>query len=129
MLLLDTSTLVDLEHELASHRVGLVRKFLGENKSSDVACSTVSVGELAVGKDEAATRVFLSRLRKIALSEEIAYRAARLDRELRREGIRLGENDTWIAATALHYSATLVYSEGDFSRVKGLKRASLDPKN
>jgi predicted nucleic acid-binding protein len=129
MLLLDTSALIDLEQELADRQVGPVRRFLGGNKGCDLACSTISVGELAVGQEEAATRVFLNHLRKIALSEEIAYRAARLDRELRREGAQLGENDTWIAATALHYSATLVHSDGDFSRVKGLKRASVNPGN
>jgi predicted nucleic acid-binding protein len=41
------------------------------------------------------------------------------------KGRRLGENDNWIAATALHYSATLVYADGDFDRVNGLKRAKL----
>jgi predicted nucleic acid-binding protein len=125
MLLLDTSALIDLEQELAARRVGPVRRFLGSHKSSDLACSTVSVGELAVGTDEGATRFFLNRLRKIALSEEIAYRAARLDRELRARGLRLGENDTWIAATALQYSATLLHSDGDFSRVAGLKQVSV----
>jgi predicted nucleic acid-binding protein len=41
------------------------------------------------------------------------------------KGQRLGENDNWIAATALHYSATLVYADGDFDRVNGLKRANV----
>ena len=41
------------------------------------------------------------------------------------KGRRLGENDNWIAATALQYSATLVYADGDFDRVNGLKRAKL----
>jgi predicted nucleic acid-binding protein len=40
----------------------------------------------------------------------------------RRKGQRFGENDTWIAATAQQYSATLVYTDGDFDRVDSLKR-------
>jgi predicted nucleic acid-binding protein len=34
---------------------------------------------------------------------------------------RLGENDAWIAATALYYSARLIGREKAFGRVPGLK--------
>jgi len=85
----------------------------------------VTVGELASGEDETVVRVFLRHLRKLPLSEAIAYRAGQLDKDLMSKGQRLGENDNWIAATALHYSATLVYADGDFDRVNGLKRANL----
>jgi predicted nucleic acid-binding protein len=122
MLLLDTSALIDLERELAQLEVGPIRAYLGRRKGEDLACSTVTVGELAAGGDETAIRVFLRLLRKIPLSEAIAYRAGELDRDQMRRGQRLGENDTWIAATALHYSATLVYTDGDFDRVTGIKR-------
>ncbi|MGQ0506080.1 MAG: type II toxin-antitoxin system VapC family toxin [Myxococcaceae bacterium] len=125
MLLLDTSTLIDLEQELAELRVGAVRTFLGRHKAQALACATVSVGELASGSDEESVRFFLRRLRKLPLSEAVAYRAGELDRELSRKGRRLGENDNWVAATALHYSATLVYSDGDFDRVPNLKRHPL----
>jgi len=122
VLLLDTSVLIDLEHELFDRRVGPVRTFLGRRGGEDLGCSTVTVGELAAGADEEATRFFLRRLRKIALSEAIAYRAGALDRQLAGVGKRLGENDNWIAATALHLAATLVFSDGDFQRVPRLKR-------
>jgi predicted nucleic acid-binding protein len=125
MLLLDTSVLVDLERELSEKAVGPVRSYLGRNRGEDLACSTVTVGELAVGQNEIAVRVLLRRLRKIPLTEAIAYRAAELDRIQLRKGQRLGENDTWIAATALHYSATLVHTDGDFDRVIGIKRSRL----
>jgi predicted nucleic acid-binding protein len=125
MLLLDTSALIDLERELADRRVGPARAYLGRNQGESMACSTVTVGELATGGDEAGIRIMLQRMRKIPLTEAIAYRAGQLDRMLLQAGRRLGENDNWIAATALHYSATLVYSDGDFDRVPGLKRAFL----
>ena len=99
----------------------------GENRAEDLACSTVSVGELAVRGSDLSVRVFLARIRKIQLSEAIAYRAAALERGLLSAGQRLGENDNWIAATALHYSATLVYTAGDFNRVEGLRRLHLSP--
>jgi predicted nucleic acid-binding protein len=121
VLLLDTSVLVSLEHELAEARVGDVRTFLGRHRSEVFACTTVTVGELAAGAPATAVRFMLRRLRKLALTEAIAYRAGELDRELAKTGMRLGENDNWIAATALHYAATLVFVDGDFRRVPKLK--------
>lgn len=67
-------------------------------------------------------RPFLRRLRKLPLTEAIAYRAGALDRQLARLGRRLGENDNWIAAAALQLSATLVFADGDFLCVPKLKR-------
>ena len=125
MLLLDTSALIGLERELAQRRVGRVRAYLGKHLGDNLACSTVTVGELASGEDETAVRVLLRHLRKLPLSEAVAYRAGRLDREMMSKGQRLGENDNWIAATALQYSATLVYADGDFDRVAGLKQAKV----
>ena len=126
MLVLDSSALIGLERELADRRVGRGRAFLGEHMGEDLACSTVTVGELASGGDETAVRVLLRRLRKLPVSEAIAYAAGTLDKDLMKNGQRVGENDNWIAATAMHYSATLVYAAGDFDRVRGLKRAKLE---
>jgi predicted nucleic acid-binding protein len=125
VLLLDTSALIDLEHELAHGTVGPVRSFLGRHRGEALACSTVTVGELASGADEESIRFFLRRLRKIPLDEGIAYRAGELDQHMARSGRRLGENDNWIAATALRYSATLLHVDGDFQRVPRLKRHQL----
>jgi predicted nucleic acid-binding protein len=125
VLLLDTSVLVGFEHELSERRVGEVRTFLGSHRAEIFACTTVTVGELAVGASETAVRFMVRRLRRIPLTEAIAYRAGELERELRRSGLRLGENDNWIAATALHLSATLVFMDGDFLRVPRLKTRRL----
>jgi predicted nucleic acid-binding protein len=126
VLLLDTSVLVNLEHELSDRRVGDVRAFLGSQRSEVFACATVTVGELAAGASETSVRFMLRRLRRIPLTEAIAYRAGELERELARIGMRLGENDNWIAATALHLSATLVFIDGDFRRVPRLKSRQLE---
>jgi predicted nucleic acid-binding protein len=122
MLLLDTSALIALERELAGREVGPVRTCLGRRKEEELACSTITVGELASGGSETSIRVLLRHLRKIPLSEVIAFRAGELDKKQMRMGQRLGENDNWIAATALHYSAVLVYVDGDFDRIEGMKR-------
>jgi predicted nucleic acid-binding protein len=48
---------------------------------------------------------------------EIAYLAGRLDRVLTAGGARLGENDNWMAATALYSGEPLVTNDADFDRV------------
>jgi predicted nucleic acid-binding protein len=60
---------------------------------------------------------FLAPFRVVQLSRAIAWRMAALQGYLSR---RLGENDAWIAATALSYEATLVAREKAFGRVPRL---------
>jgi len=43
-----------------------------------------------------------------------------IEYDAEREGTPLGENDLWIAATALAQGATVVTSDTDFQRVSGL---------
>lgn len=127
MLLLDTSTLIELEHELADQLIGPIRRFLGAEKRDALACTAVTIGELAAGTlNEQKVRVLVQHLRKVSINEVIAYRAAALERQLSAHGQRLGANDNWIAATALVYSATLVHCDADFVRVPGLKQRHLD---
>ena len=45
---------------------------------------------------------------------------ARIKRETERNGMRLDENDLWIAATALSLRAILVTTDSDFQRVSEL---------
>ena len=60
---------------------------------------------------------FLAPFRVVTLSRAIAWRTAALQSSLSR---RLGENDAWIAATALSYEATLIGREKAFARVPRL---------
>ncbi len=53
----------------------------------------------------------------ITLKPEIAYLAGRLERALSAKGQRLGENDNWIAVTALYYGEPIVTNDNDFVRV------------
>ena len=118
MLLLDTSFLIEMEDELAGQRRGAALAVLAARRSSPVAISIVSFGEFAEGFVEPlALDEFINRFRVLQLSRAIAWRAAALQNSLAR---RLGENDAWIAATALVYGATLVARERAFSRVPRL---------
>jgi predicted nucleic acid-binding protein len=58
----------------------------------------------------------------IEIDENIAWIASRIARELRTGGQHIGDNDIWIAATALAFSLPLVSRNARrFSRVSGLQ--------
>jgi predicted nucleic acid-binding protein len=119
MLLLDTSFVIELERELAGNRVGVARSFLRSRKRVAVAISIITVAEFAEGYVSMNdVEAFLSRFRVIQVSRSIAYKTAALQSHLKQ---RLGENDAWIAATALAYGADLAGRERAFRRVPQLR--------
>ena len=123
MLLLDTSFLIELEAEYAAKTIGPAHRFLLAHRDRQVAVSIVALGEFAEGfEDKWEVEVFLSRFQVVQLSRAIAYKAAAMQRA---QPQRLGENDAWIAATALAYNAELVGRENAFKRVPRLKYSPL----
>jgi hypothetical protein len=118
MLLLDTSFLVEFEDELVRERPGPAAALLAARRTEPVAISMITLGEFAEGfLDPVALNEFLRPFRVLQLSRMIAWRTALLQTSLSR---RLGENDAWIAGTAIVYGATLVGRERAFSRVPRL---------
>lgn len=118
MLLLDTSFLVEFEDELATRKPGAAMAVLGAHRRSAIAISIITLGEFAEGFTDPRSLVeFLAPFRVAQLSRAIAWRTAVLQSSLSR---RLGENDAWIAGTALAYGATLVAREKAFQRVPHL---------
>jgi len=118
VLLLDTSFLVEFEDELVNQKSGPARAVLATHRRQAVAISIITLGEFAEGfTDPKALVQFLAPFRVVQLSRAIAWRTAALQGSLTR---RLGENDAWIAATALSYEATLVAREKAFERVPRL---------
>lgn len=119
MLLLDTSFLVELEAEIVERRTGPARRLLAARPLEPVAVSLVALAEFAEGfEDLADVEAFCSRFKIVPLSRAIAYRCAELQRRIPQ---RLGENDAWMAATALAYDAELVGRERAFARVPRLR--------
>jgi hypothetical protein len=118
MLLLDTSFLIEFEDELVNRKSGPARAVLATQRRQAVAISIITLGEFAEGfTDPKALVEFLAPFRVVQLSRTIAWRTAALQGSLTR---RLGENDAWIAATALSYEATLVARGKAFERVPRL---------
>ena len=123
VLLLDTSFLIELEAELVERRAGPARRLLASRPLEPTAVSVISLGEFAEGfEDIAMVEAFLSRFKGVTLSRAIAYRCAEFQRRLPQ---RLGENDAWIAATALAYGAELFGRERAFTRVPRLRYVAI----
>jgi len=125
MPLLDTSFLVEYERELREQTLGSARRLLQARGREPVAISVVTLGEFAEGfETEKEAEAFISRFQVVQLSRAIAYKAAAMQSALPQ---RLGENDAWIAATALVYDAELAGRENAFKRVPRLKYSPLKP--
>jgi predicted nucleic acid-binding protein len=83
--------------------------------------SIVTWGELAVGFESSAEMDYLFRgARILHLHVQVAWEASRIERELRDQGGKLGENDNWIAATARIWGLRLVSRDEAFARVPNL---------
>lgn len=70
---------------------------------------------------EAEARKLFSQLDCVAVPERAGDRYAAIKSAAERQGTPLGENDLWIAATALSINAVLVSTDSDFRRVGALK--------
>ena len=107
-----------MEEELTERKFGPALAFANAHRRAEPRISIITLGELAAGSaEEAGVRKFLARYRVVSLKPEIAYLAGRLERALSIKGQRLGENDNWIAATALYYGEPIVTNDHDFARV------------
>jgi predicted nucleic acid-binding protein len=126
-MLTDTTFWIDLLQERAG-RTSESRPaydFLARNRAYTLRVSMITWGELAEGFREAGGLDWLlRRVRVLALPRQIAWEASRIQRELGAQGLRLGENDCWIAATARAWGMPVVTRDEAFKRVPRLQLAA-----
>jgi predicted nucleic acid-binding protein len=93
------------------------------HRAQEFSVSVVTWGELAAGFEKIGdVEHILRRIKIHYLPLHVAWQASRIERQLGQSGQRLGENDNWIAATALAFGLRLVTNDEDFRRVSGLRR-------
>ncbi len=110
-MLLDTTFLIDLQHDLRGARPRGAAGFLQSRPSAPVFISLISWMEFAEGygtEREESCHEFLSRFPLLLPDISIAWRASRLSRQLREQGRRVGDHDLWIAATAMELGKPVV---------------------
>ena len=123
-LILETTFLVDLERELASGREGRAQRFLQANEYRAMHVTFTIAGELAAGprlSDRANWDRMVEPFVVLGCTPEVSWRYGRLYRYLKDNGLAIGANDLWIAATALVFGMPLVTrNERHFARVPDL---------
>ena len=116
---------------LMERRPEVVARMAGMGERDRVAICTIARGEILYGlermppgrrrrENETAAAELFETIPCDDLPETVADAYARIKYEAERKGTQLGENDLWIAATALTRGATVVTSDTDFGRVRGL---------
>lgn len=122
MKLLDTCFLIDLQRELKRREAGPATRFLRSHPGESFAISVVTVTEFLEGFDEpAAGERLLRPFPWLEVTAEVARRAARIRRDLRLRGERIGDFDILIAATAQVADCPLVTDNtAHFARITAL---------
>ncbi|MGP1457745.1 MAG: type II toxin-antitoxin system tRNA(fMet)-specific endonuclease VapC [Treponema sp.] len=104
-------------------------KFLSISPN-EIKISAIVKAELLLGAFKSRTREqttnkiekFLSPFAIVDFTNEMTYEYAKIRKDLEQAGIKIGANDLFIVATALHENATLItHNMKEFSRVKNLK--------
>ena len=119
----DSTFFVALDRERQRNRFGPAHAFLQAHADEEVAMSDITRGELARGFDRREDwLVFCADFTVYKIDDAVLWTAAEVFRDLRKRGLPTGENDLWIAATALVAGQPLVTSNlKDFSKIHGLQ--------
>jgi predicted nucleic acid-binding protein len=124
----DTTFVIHLEREFRRKQAGEATAFLQAHPRDVPHISLVTVAEFAEGFEphqRSACDAALRFYTVLDLDRDVAWRAAQLSRQLGRSGLPIGDNDIWIAATALHHRMALVTrNTAHFQRISGLKLVS-----
>ena len=123
-MIIDTTFLIDLQREFVRGETGPATTFLERNRSVTLKVSVVTVGEFLEGYDPERVvegRRLFAGFEMLAVDQAVAMQYAAFSRSLRSLGVRMGDNDIWIAATAMDAREPLVTRDAEhFRRVVGL---------
>jgi predicted nucleic acid-binding protein len=126
-LILETTFLVDLERELGRGAAGPAHRFLDVHRTHRLFITYTIAGELAAGASLAQRERwedFLAPFRLLAFTEDVSWEYGRAYRYLQENGLLIGGNDLWIAATAIAYGIPLATrNTRHYQRVPGLQLA------
>jgi tRNA(fMet)-specific endonuclease VapC len=124
-MLFDTTFLVHLEREVRQNRQDRAHRFLRTHPRALLHISIITVGEFAAGFDESRQQDCWAALQRYAvldLDNRTAWLYGQLHRTLRRANRLIGDNDLWIAATALQHGLPVVTDNLDhFQRIERLQ--------
>ncbi len=127
-MILETTFLIDLERERRADNPGSAHRFIQAHAEDAFYLTFTIAGELAAGASLSirdAWERFLAPFHILATSREVEWQYAEAYRHLQANGMLIGANDLWIAATALAHDIPLVTRNlKHFRRVPGLEIVS-----
>ena len=123
-MILETTFLVDLDREISRGITGPAQEFLERHAEERLYITFTIAGELAAGPrvdDRESWEALVSPFRILEINRDVCWEYGRAYRYLRENGLLIGANDLWIAATGLAYRAPVVTrNERHYRRVPGL---------
>jgi tRNA(fMet)-specific endonuclease VapC len=123
-LILETTFLVDLDRELLAGRPGPACAFLEAHSGEQLHLTFTVAGELAAGpglQGRTQWEQLIGPFELLPATTDVCWQYGRAYRYLITNGLTIGANDLWIAATALAFGKSLVTRNvRDFQRVPGL---------
>ena len=125
-MLFDTEFLIRRAGQRGAREKARTTGFLSAHPASALYNSRVCWSEFAEGFNHRADADdALSSFAILEIDDSIAWQASRVARALVGKGLHIGDNDIWIAATALEFGLPLVSNnQKHFARVPGLKVAA-----
>ena len=123
-LILETTFLIDFERERKSGE-GATLTFLRGRSDHRLLITHTIAGEMACGSSLSARKrweAFVKPFRILVWTPEVDWRYGQIFSYLKSQGLMIGANDLWIAATAIVYGCPVVTANTDhFSRVPNLE--------
>lgn len=124
-LILETTFLIDLERELAHAQPGPAQKFLTRHTTQPLYLTFTIAGELAAGlpvDGRARWERFIAPFEILPGTPDVCWEYGQMFRYLKANGLPIGANDLWIAATAVAFGKPLVTGNvKEFQRVPRLQ--------
>ncbi len=124
-LILETTFLIDLEREHTRGTPGPAVAFLERHEDDRLYITFTIAGELAAGvslSERVRWEEFLAPFHVLALNADVSWEYGRAYRYLADNGLLIGGNDLWIAATAVaHDMPVVTRNVQHYRRVPGLE--------
>lgn len=124
-LILETTFLVDFERERVRAVSGPATRFLEGRGDQRLFITHTIAGELASGvslSERGCWEAFIRPFRMLEPTADVDWAYGRTFRYLQGNGLLIGGNDLWIAATGLAYGVPVVTrNEAHYRRVPGLQ--------
>ena len=124
-LILETSFLIDIERERIAQSEGSAHRLLERYSDSHLFITETIAGEMAADASldsRSLWEAFLAPFGVLQIDREAAWQYGRIYRYLRSNGMLIGTNDLWIAATAVAHAYSVVTRDvKHYRRVPDLK--------